>query len=189
MVLLYDSTKLATTEAGFTPSGAVTISNPTFTTGSIVFNMNVLNSLPTLTPTKIGTLTFKALTPTETSTTQVFFGDQTKILSNNKADENLLATTVPANITITADQEPKLSTDSAVLTPTPTSSIIDTNVISPTPTVSPSITPVSSASAISISVTTPPPQPVLPATGPTNLITFGILGIILTIAGIILFTF
>lgn len=81
--------------------------------------------------TRIATVTFTALAPTETAPTQVTFGSDTEVLSSAPTDtakENVLANRNPASITITGEASPS-ATPSPTETPTP----------SPTPSPTPTI--------------------------------------------------
>lgn len=122
----YDSTKLAIEEGGFVPNTASfqsLVQGPVFEPGTISVTLSIgANAPPVTSPTKLGTLNFKTLPAAETTTTQITFGNQTQVLSVGEAsqfNENLLSTTSPATIDITA------------ATPTPEVSI-------PTPTTAPS---------------------------------------------------
>lgn len=105
----YDSTKLAIQEGGFIPNTASfqsLVQGPVFEPGTISVTLSIgANAPPITSPIKLGTLTFKTLPVTETTTTQITFGNQTQILSvgeANQFNENLLSTTSPATINITA---------------------------------------------------------------------------------------
>ena len=92
---------------------------------------NMTNAIQT--PTKVGTLHFKAINPTSTTSANVTFGDITQVLSIGPSDnptENVLSTTIPATILVS---DPS--------TPTPTAS-----AISPTPTASESADPTATPS-------------------------------------------
>ena len=84
------------------------------------------NSQPINQPTKIGTVTFKTLAPTDTTSTQLTFGNETQVLSTGATDQfnqNVLSSTTPADISIASSQ--------GVLTPTPTISEIQTTISTP----------------------------------------------------------
>jgi hypothetical protein len=125
LVILYDATKLATTGAGFVPNTSafpLIINGPTFEPGTISVTVSVNANTPPITKsTQVGTLNFKTLDITENVPTQISFGDQTQTLANGQSsqtNENLLATTIPANININNS----LNT-SQTLMPTPTSTV------------------------------------------------------------------
>jgi len=202
LVVLYDATKLEMSDAGFLPntSSFQSIENKTFNPGAISLTADVGANYPAIIkPTRIGTLTFKALDNTDYAKTQIFFGDQTKTLSNNKnlpSDENLLATTVPANINIVGSSQPEATSSSETTTPTPT--LIPQNNQNPEITTTP--TPTATADSLPIVTNSPSPtiaiadaspsttisKPILPPTGPANLITFGLIGVFVAIIGTIL---
>lgn len=117
LVLSYDPTKLATQGAGvtvvpwpsadggtFTPSIPI---GPDYSDGTITIAMSVGGSAQNLlqAKTKIATVTFKALTATDTGIpTQVTFGNQTQVLSG--ADQgNVLSNTIPGQVNITPGEE------------------------------------------------------------------------------------
>lgn len=139
----YDATKLATEGAGFIPNTTAfqsVVQGPVFEPGTISFTLSIGANAPTITSsTKIGTLTFQALSTPETGATQVTFGNQTQVLSVGTTDqfnENLLLKTSLATINITAP----------VLSPTPTISL---------PLITPTITPVQNATSSGVSLAAP----------------------------------
>jgi len=116
--ITYDSIKLATSGSGltllpwkagdgtnFTPS---VLQGPIYDTGTISETISVADSpqnvIQTLTP--IATIDFIALNPTDAAPTQVSFDTtKTQVLSIGSSDqfnENVLSSTVPSDITITA---------------------------------------------------------------------------------------
>lgn len=132
----YDPTKLATASANgadaFEPNKAAFPSineGPIYQDGKILVTVSV-GSDPTKaiqTPTKIGTITFKALASTDTPTL-VSYGAQTQVLSIGSADqasENVLSSVSPAAIMIAG----------AATTPTPSPSVTETPTDTPTPTI------------------------------------------------------
>lgn len=143
--LTYDPTKLELNPSGGFEPNAASVSilrDPIYSSGAvvvslgIVVNPNIVDATRAISaPTKIGKVTFKALTPVSGTSNQVVFGDQVVVYANNEtgdpnapypANLNVLSTTQPASITITGTATPTLS-------PTP----------SPTPTPSgPTATPV-----------------------------------------------
>lgn len=131
--LTYDPTKLETTAAaGFVPTSALSvIVNPVYTSGTVTASLGVgADSTKTIqTPTKIATITFKALAPISGASNKVVFGNQTEIKSTNESQdqhgENVLSTTIPALITIAA----------GTTTPTPTPTGIATTPVANQPPV------------------------------------------------------
>lgn len=120
----YDATKLATADAGFIPNSTTfpsVIQGPVFEAGTISVTLSIGSNAPPITSsTKIGTLTFKTLSPTDDTSTQIAFGNQTQVLSVGTTDqfnENLLATTSQATLNITGVG---LSPTPEALIPTPT---------------------------------------------------------------------
>ena len=75
------------------------------------------------TPSKVGTITFKAIGNTGSSPTVVTFGNLSQALSagpNDQASENVLSTTTPATISISGGQGPApTGTISGSITPNP----------------------------------------------------------------------
>ncbi len=137
----YDSTRLVIEEGGFVPNTASfqsLVQGPVFAPGTISVTLSIgANAPPITSTTQVGTLTFKALAVADATPTQITFGNQTQVLSVGEAsqfNENLLSTTSPATVNITA----------ATPTPTPEVSI-------PTPTTAPS----GSATSSGISLATP----------------------------------
>lgn len=137
----YDSTKLATASADegsdpFVPNTAAFPSineGPIYEDGKILVTLSV-GSDPTKaiqTPTRVGTITFKALEETDTPTL-VTYGVQTQVLSlggEDQASENVLSTTTPAaiqigggEITPTVTEEPEPTDITPTITVTPTAS-------------------------------------------------------------------
>lgn len=127
----YDSTKVATSSAGSTCGDAICpnttafpsiLEGPIYTPGKISLTLSV-GADPTKviqTTTKVATLTLSGKATTGTSASQVLFGNETQVLStasSDQASENVLSTTAPAAITITAAE----ITPTPSLDPTPTS--------------------------------------------------------------------
>lgn len=141
LLISYDATKLATEGAGFVPNAGVfssVIQGPNYGPGIISVTLSIGANAPPVTKlSKLGSLTFKSIAPTETAPTQVTFGNQTQVLSLGATDqfnENVLSTTTPATITI----------NGAVATPTPTEPPL------PIPTVSSSQSATDSSSKVSL---------------------------------------
>lgn len=127
--ITYDPTKLELSSGGLVPNTTVvtTLKDPVYSSGSVVVSLGIVVN-PTVgvdvtksiaSPTKIATITFKALAPTTTAN-QVVFGNQVVVYANNEtgdpnapypANLNVLSTTKPALVTITG---------AATATPTPT---------------------------------------------------------------------
>ncbi|OGH02968.1 MAG: hypothetical protein A2798_00890 [Candidatus Levybacteria bacterium RIFCSPHIGHO2_01_FULL_37_17] len=139
IILSYDSTKLATASGGvkinswtvsdgttFTPSLAKAVE---YTPNAISFAINLGTNPQNLisTKTKIATVTFNTIAPTEQDVpTQVIFANQTQVLSAGQNVVNVLSSSAPANITVTQDTPSSTPT----LTPTVTPTII---ALTPTP--------------------------------------------------------
>jgi len=144
--ITYDSTKLATTGSGltllpwrtgngqqFTPA---IIQGPIYDTGTISEAISVedtpQNVIQTLTP--IATIDFSALNPTDAAPTQVSFDTtKTQVLSLGSSDqfnENVLSTTIPADVTITA----AAATTTTTTTTTATTTTSTTTTTAPTTT-------------------------------------------------------
>ncbi|HKC14472.1 MAG TPA: PKD domain-containing protein [Patescibacteria group bacterium] len=110
--ITYDSTKVSTAGAGLVPNSSIfsgaPLQGPTYTSNSIDVTLSVgsnpLNAISTL--QKVATVTFKALDSTGTTPSIIKYepDPQTQVLSIGTADqfnENVLASSQPANITIT----------------------------------------------------------------------------------------
>lgn len=124
ILISYDATKLATSEAGFVNSASFPsfIQGPTYGPGTISVTLSIgANALPVTKPSKLGTLTLKSIAPTDTAATQITFGNQTQVLAVETTDqfnENVLATTMPATVNINGAQA--LPTPTQIPIPTPT---------------------------------------------------------------------
>lgn len=158
ILITYDSTKLSASDGSFIPNPsafASVVAGPTYEPGKISITLSIgANSPPITKQTKVGTVSFTALQPTDTASTQIAFGNDTQVLSTGATDQfnqNVLSNTVPANITITGTSAnssitptPTLafvqsSTESSLLTPTPTVASLDATpaanlTLTPTPT-------------------------------------------------------
>jgi hypothetical protein len=130
----FDTTKLTLADTNpFVPNTAAfptTIEGPIASTNMLAASISV-GSDPTKaiqTTTKLGTLNLKAIGATGSTPTQVIFTALSEALSagaNEQAAENILSTTIPANITINDNGSPTItegpiSTPSATVTPAPT---------------------------------------------------------------------
>lgn len=108
-VVNYDQTKLATGSAGFTAnSGAFpsVLQGPIYEPGKISATLSVGASPQNIiqSATKVGTISFRALSSTTTPTRVSFDTTQTQVLSIASADqfnENVLSSSSPSDITIT----------------------------------------------------------------------------------------
>lgn len=108
----YDATKLTPVSADpftvNTTSFPTKVEGPILSTGQIAQSISV-GSDPTKaiqTTTKVGTLNFKAIASTSGTPTVVSFTSVTQALSAGSGDqaaENVISTTIPANIAITGD--------------------------------------------------------------------------------------
>ncbi len=149
----YDPTKIATEGANaFAVNPAAfpsTLEGPTYTPGKITATLSVgADSTKVIqTPTKIATITFKAIAPTENAPTSITHGLQTKVLTIAGAEqtsEDVLSSATPAFITIAGAAEvtdtptPTLEPDEPTRTPTPTLTLTPTV---PAGTTSPTLTP------------------------------------------------
>lgn len=149
LLLSFDATKLATTEAGLTVSPwttsegtsvtPVVISGPTYAEGTIEVTISTgespENAIQTL--TKIATVEFRAIAPTDPGTpSSVIFGNQTQVLSAGALDEgeaaNVLLSTSIGSVNIEGITPTESPTPTFILVP-PT----ETLSASPTATVSP----------------------------------------------------
>lgn len=141
----YDSTKLATSGAGFSPNTSALpgiLEGPIYTPGKISITLTVKADPTSViqTQTQVGTITFEALEETGATPAQITFDtldNQTQVLSIASADlpsENVLSSTSPASVIIGASTvSPTASptpTTAATTTPTPTT----TGTPTPTPT-------------------------------------------------------
>ena len=131
----YDPTKLSVAQDGLAvnTNAVTTFEEPTYgpSTISVAVATGGDQTRVIQSTTRIATITFTALAPTETAPTQVTFGSDTEVLSSAPTDtakENVLANRNPASITITGEATP-----SASPTPTPTPS--PTEAPTPTPTI------------------------------------------------------
>ena len=149
IIINYDATKLATSAAGTAicphkPDDSLcpnvvafpsVLQGPTYGPGTISVTLSIGGSPQNIvqTATKIASLSFQALVPTDPGTTQVTIdSQQTQVLSIASTDqfnENVLSSVSPATITITAAV--------ATPTPTPTPTPAPTPVPTPTPTPTP----------------------------------------------------
>lgn len=105
LIINYDSLKLATDAAGLVPTSAfpTELEEPTYTDGSISVTLSIgsdpLKAIKT--KTKIATVSFKTLAPTDE--TKIVFASGTQVLSvgsKDEAGENVLSTTNPAIVTL-----------------------------------------------------------------------------------------
>jgi len=118
------------------------------------------------TPTKVLTLTFKAVAPI--SSTQIGFGTANSLLSiapSDSSNENVLSTTVPAFIKInsapTSTPIPNTPTPTNTPSPTPTNTPSPTPTKTPTPTPSPSPSPSPSPTPIPTKAPSSTPIPTI----------------------------
>jgi len=151
LLLSYDATKLATTEAGLkvspwaTSEGTsvtpVVLSGPTYAEGTIEVTVSTgedaQNAIKQL--TKIATVDFRAIAPTEPGTpSSVIFGNQTQVLSAGALDEgesaNVLLSTSIGSVNIEGITPTESPTPTFILVPTETLSASPTATISPTET-------------------------------------------------------
>ena len=146
LAIAYDPTKLKVTDNGFVPNTVAfptILQEPAYDSGSVSATLSV-GADPTKviqTITKIATVTFEALAQTESGIpTRIIFDNQTQVLSIGSGDvfnENVLSTTNPASVTITAGTaiSPTATPTMPIISPTATPAL--------TPTATPRITPTS----------------------------------------------
>jgi len=141
--IIYDPTKLEVTTNGFVPNSSAfptILQEPVYESGSISAALSV-GADPTKTiqtVTKIATVTFKALEQTQPGIpTQITFSNQTEVLSIAGGDvfnENVLSTTKPASVIITAGETIPTPTPTQGGNPSPTPTPTSTSTPTPTPT-------------------------------------------------------
>jgi hypothetical protein len=139
LAISFDTTKLATAGGGIEPITTGTqglpliVEGPTYENGTILISLSSGADLTKVIqqPTKVAKLTFKALSPTGSTPTQIKFLDgQTKILSNrcdpanpqecqDADNENVLSSTTPVSIEIT-EGETTITPTTPATTPGPT---------------------------------------------------------------------
>ncbi len=147
LIINYDATKLATSAAGAAicpqkPNDALcpnvvafpsVLQGPIYGPGTISVTLSIGGSPQNIvqTATKIASLSFQALVPTDPGTTQVTIDSQQgqvlSIASTDQFNENVLSSVSPATITITG----------AVASPTPTPTPAPTASPTPAPTATP----------------------------------------------------
>lgn len=105
LIINYDSLKLATDAAGLVSTSAfpTALEDPTYEDGSVSVTLSIgqdpLKAIKT--KTKIATISFKTLAPTDA--TKIVFAAGTQVLSvgsEDEAGENVLSTTNPAIVTL-----------------------------------------------------------------------------------------
>ena len=153
LIINYDATKLATSAAGAAicpqkPNDALcpnviafpsVLQGPIYGPGTISVTLSIGGSPQNIvqTATKIATLSFTALTPTDPGTTQVTIDSQQgqvlSIASTDQFNENVLSSVSPATITITG----AVATPSPTPTPTPVPTLEPTPTPTPVPTATP----------------------------------------------------
>lgn len=150
VVLTYDSTKVATVEAGlrvnsWTLSSGTTFTpvleaGPTYAPNSVSFSINTGASPQNLiqSRTKIATVSFKAIAPTEEGIpTQIIFANQSQVLSAGDSVVNVLSSSAPALLTISLASATGTPTLTPTRTPTPTIAPATTGTLTPTITPTP----------------------------------------------------
>lgn len=168
VLITYDSTKLSATDGSFVPNPSAfssVVSGPTYEPGKITVTLSIGPNSPPLTKqTKVGTITFKALQPTDTASTQIAFGNDTQVLSTGATDQfnqNVLSNTVPANITIAG------ASTAISITPTPTTALIQSSTQSSLLTPTPTTAPLDSTPAANLTLTpTPTTTQIATSSGP-----------------------
>ena len=151
LIINYDATKLATSAAGAAicpqkPNDALcpnvvafpsVLQGPIYGPGTISVTLSIGGSPQNIvqTATKIASLSFQALVPTDPGTTQITIDSQQgqvlSIASTDQFNENVLSSVSPATITITG----------AVASPTPTPTPSPTAEPTASPTPAPTATP------------------------------------------------
>ncbi|MCL4415392.1 MAG: PKD domain-containing protein [Actinobacteria bacterium] len=150
--LTFDGTKITPIDSGFVANTQAlpnVSSGPTYGTNSVAVTLRVDNPQQSLTlPTKIATITFRAVAPTEGVPTRITFTDTSVMSSGGESsfNENVFLSSSPATVTIDAGQITPTVTPAATVTPAPTvtSAPTQANVV---PTCSSLTSDVSSGSA------------------------------------------
>ena len=142
IIITYDATKLSVDTGGFIPNKTAfpsVLQAPVYAPGTVTVTLSIggspQNAIQKV--TKVGTISFKAIAPTDNAPTQITFGNQTQVLSLGSTDqfnENVLSTTNPANVNILASSANPTPTPTDTLTPTPTAVPTDSPTITPTDT-------------------------------------------------------
>jgi len=171
LIINYDATKLATSAAGAAicpqkPNDALcpnivafpsVLQGPTYGPGTISVTLSIGGSPQNIvqTTTKIASLSFQALVPTDPGTTQITIDKQgsqaLSIASTDQFNENVLGPVSPVNITITA----ALASPS----PSPTAEPTTSPSTSPSPTAEPTTSPSTSPSPTAEPTTSPSTSP------------------------------
>lgn len=208
LVINYDQTKLATASSGLVPNSTSfpsILQGPTYSAGAITVTLSV-GSDPNKVisaATRVASISFRALTQTTGTPTQVSLvgGGQTQVLSVASSDqfnENVLASTNPANITIAPSAQAATPTPTASPSPSPSASPTPTPTASPSSggsgtgtiiTVSPTPTPIGIGSPSATATPFPTPTPItqLPSVGPADFLAkIGGAAALFTIIGVIL---
>ncbi len=163
LIINYDATKLATSAAGAAicpqkPNDALcpnvvafpsVLQGPIYGPGTISVTLSIGGSPQNIvqTATKIASLSFQALVPTDPGTTQVTIDSQQgqvlSIASTDQFNENVLSSVSPATITITG----AVASPTPTPTPAPTASPTPTPTPTPAPTASPTPAPTATPNA------------------------------------------
>ncbi|MBI4080183.1 MAG: hypothetical protein HY430_00240 [Candidatus Levybacteria bacterium] len=110
VLIQYDATKFQVSSGGFAinqEAFPATLEGPSYTPGLITASVSIGNDVSKVvqTPTRVATITFKALASTNGTASQISFDTQSEILSvapSEQAAENVLASTQPALVTVQA---------------------------------------------------------------------------------------
>lgn len=153
--LNYDGTKIATTDAGLvanTTTGLPNIaSGPTYDTNSVSITLNVgASPQQSLTlPTKLATISFKAIASTDGVPTRITFADAQAMSSGGESafNENVFSTSSPADITISGSSVVPTVTVEPTVAPTAEPTVAPTAV----PTQTTNISPTCSSLAVDVS--------------------------------------
>lgn len=145
--VLFDPQKLEAVKVVPSSSFPLTLEGPTVTSGSATVSLGIGADVTKAiqAPTQVAVITFKALTTTDSTPTEITFDTgNTQVLSLSASDqpgENVLSNTTPADITILTGDQTTSPTPTTTATPTPT----------PTPTTQP--TPTQGVSSVNVAPT------------------------------------
>lgn len=162
----YDPAKLATGTGAFAADQSVMslLEGPTYSPGKITATLSV-GVDPTKviqTKTKVATVTFTAIDGTGSTPTEVQFGTTTQVLSagpNDQANENVLAGTTNAFITIAGDITNPTTAPTVPPSVSPSVSPSVAPSITTEPTAVPSVAPTATPSPTIIGATSAPNNP------------------------------
>lgn len=140
VTISYDPTKIATAGSGIVANSDVVsvFEGPTYGPSQVSITLATGGDQTKViqTATKIATITFRALAPTETAPTQVGFSSDAEVLSTAPSDtskENVLSTTNPASITITGETTTTTSAGTTTTTTVPSETTTTTIFLNQNP--------------------------------------------------------